>query len=581
VVLAVCALTALVLLLRVLERCRYGIDLTDESFYLAWMRAPDRYPSSVLLFGFVYHPLYLLCAGAVALLRRANVLATFVFALPPCFLALPTSTPRALRAASSVALAAGVLAIFHVWLPAPSYNGLALHALLVAATALLLARPAAGALPALLMGLAGWMAYMAKPTTAAALGFVLVVWAIGAGTVRRRQLLLAGLIAALGVAASALAIDGSLAAHLGRLDRGAALLRLLDAGHTISNLVRWEGIGLGARPFLLALGGAGLVALATIFVSAGRPWVRGGALVASALTALAALAAVVTGWATVDVHPLHGLQLLAAPLGLIAAALALERGRPSPAPAHADAALAVALALFPFVHAFGTSGSYWAGAAKVPFLWLLAALVFVRRRPSFTWPALLPAAAHALGVTAVLLSIALAHPTRQPQALALDTWPDEFGSRGWPIVVAEATGLYLARLREAARGAGFQAGDPMIDLTGHAPGALYALGAHGLGQPWLIGGYAGSPAFARAALDEEPCERLARAWVLIEERGPRRLPAELLLRYGIDVKHDLVSAGTAWTPPGEYPRPYGQRLLKPLRAPEAARAACQEARGRR
>ena len=116
--------------------------------------------------------------------------------------------------------------------------------------------------------------------------------------------------------------------------------------------------------------------------------------------------------------------------------------------------------------------------------------------------------------------------------------------------------------------------DEVIDLTGHAPGALFALRARALGQPWIIGGYRGSAAFAQAALNTEPCEDLARAWILVEERGPRSLPVEMLSRYGIDARHDALSVGSAWSPTGEYQRRYVQRLLKPLRDPAAAAATC-------
>ena len=56
------------------------------------------------------------------------------------------------------------------WLPTPSYNGLALQALFVAAAGLLLADKKvyrASVAGSVLIGIGGWLAFMAKPTTAA------------------------------------------------------------------------------------------------------------------------------------------------------------------------------------------------------------------------------------------------------------------------------------------------------------------------------------------------------------------------------------------------------------------------------
>ena len=56
----------------VMFRCRSGFDFTDEGFYLNWISNPQNFRASVTQFGFVYHPLYKLIGGNIALLRQVN-----------------------------------------------------------------------------------------------------------------------------------------------------------------------------------------------------------------------------------------------------------------------------------------------------------------------------------------------------------------------------------------------------------------------------------------------------------------------------------------------------------------------------
>jgi len=568
---------ALTLLGVFLERCRYGLDLSDESFYLAWMRAPSTWRASVLLFGFLYHPLYALCRGDLVLLRQVNLLLTFGAAGAAGFSVLGRER-RVAAVALSLVLGTSGLLLFQMWLPAPSYNGLALHALCLAAAGMALAvrqRPRAAAV---LIGVSGWLAYMAKPTTAAALGVVVLLALLPSGW-KAREVALAAAIAAAGIVASALVIDGGLARHAERIVQGATLLDTLKSGHSVGRLLRWDPLVLGPLdlPVLLA---ATLVVATSTRLTAGpgraQRWVGLGL---TAVLALVALGAVLGLWRLpLAPRPALGLQILAAPVGLLLAVFAQRAAQPVRHVRRADVALATGIALLPFVHAFGTSATYWAASARAGVFWVLAAVALARAAADVAWPALLPAASYALVVTAALLALAVEKPIRQLHPLREDAWTEDVTGSGRPVLLSEEVGTYLRQLRQVAAAGGFAAGDPFIDLTGHAPGALFVLKAHSLGQPWIIGGYEGSSAFAQAALAAEPCEDLARAWVLVEEGGPRRIPVDVLAPFGIDGRRDLVSVGAVWAPPGQPPRPYVQRLLRPLRDPVAAEGACRSAR---
>src|SRR6202011_4769465 len=124
----------------------------------------------------------------------------------------------------------------------------------------------------------------------------------------------------------------------------------------------------------------------------------------------------------------------------------------------------------------------------------------------------------------------------------------------------------------------FTAGSPVLDLTGNSPGSLYAMGARPLGVAWTLGGYPGSTDFLRAALDDETCEAIAVSWILTEPSAPARFSYEMLRQFGIDITTDYVNVGSISSTRSFSPQKFEHRLLKPVRSPEVARLACENAR---
>jgi hypothetical protein len=135
---------------------------------------------------------------------------------------------------------------------------------------------------------------------------------------------------------------------------------------------------------------------------------------------------------------------------------------------------------------------------------------------------------------------------------------------------------FLSAVKSRAREGGFQARTPMIDLSGRNPGVLYALGARPLGAAWLLGGLVTSDQVASMNLDVVPCEQMARAWILDEPDGPRRLSPGILNRHGMNLRRDFELAGRF---NADFPSiNSSQELFKPDRSPEQAKAACERAR---
>src|SRR5437868_7804371 len=240
--LAFCLAASLLLLGQVLLNCRAGFDFTDEGYYLNWISDPWAFRSSVSQFGFVYHPVYRLVGGDIALLRQCNVLITFLlafglsFALLRSICAGPASLPgTAGLVATALVIASGSLSFFGLWLPSPGYNSLSFQSLMLAAIAMLSAGrdwSRESILAWATLGVAGGLLFLAKPPAAAALGCATIVCIVVAGKFSVRGLLVSVSVAVLLLIVSALAIDGSLAGFVHRVAGG------IDLGSRLSGSSR-------------------------------------------------------------------------------------------------------------------------------------------------------------------------------------------------------------------------------------------------------------------------------------------------------------------------------------------------------
>lgn len=574
---------------------RYGIDFTDESFYLIWIADPSRYKVSAFLFGFVYHPLNQLVGGDISLLRQSNILLTFCLAwiLGVCFfrsilkgpfacrggLVLPVAGLAAMVASSSLIF----LSVY--WLPTPNYNTLSLQALLVAGTGLLLVEKKASRLSVLgwlLLGISGWLAFMAKPTTAAALGIVSCFYLVCARKLNLRLLVASALVAVALLLVSALAIDGSIQVFIQRLAGGIEAAAELGAGHTFHQMLRLDSFYLRTKDKLLISFFAIAIFLSTYLLLSAKTAKATTIAIAIPIALSTTSFAIITGLVLLNTSPDPFQALLIFAIPLATASLVITQISASILRIKRENwALALSFGLFPYVFAFGTGSNYWGSASSAAIFWVLSgfALLSTANYPAKSeWLIFLPAAATVQLITVVLLNVGIHNPYRQPQPLHQNNYPTHIGAVNSELVLSQDFSDYLRQARKAATREGFQTGMPMIDLTGHYPGTLYALGATTLGEVWAAGGYKGSNNFATTALDREPCAEISAAWVLTEPSGPRALSPTIMSRYGIDLQRDYEIAGIFNSPTGAYPKSYLQYLLKPSRPALAASTACEQVR---
>lgn len=584
--LLVSLVATIVFLGRLLWLADHGFDFTDEGYYLGWISNPSLYSLSVSQFGFVYHPLYKLVDGDVATLRQINLVLIFLLAWMLCHAFLrppPGANPiaDAHRVALGAVLASTSLVFFDPWIPTPSYNSLALQSVLLTVTGLILAegsfcRKSLFGWALVAVGL--FLAVMAKPTTAAALGIFSALYLLLAGKARTK---LAGFVVVLSAGMlllSAVVIDGSLTAFADRLQAGAEATQLLGGGHSYSGLFRLDGIDLGeAGQRALAVLTLSFCLLAMLLSSRRLAFVIIGGSLISVLIIFGVLAICGQVVINVDVGPFRRLLMLAVPGAAILVGIIQFGPRAFARRPGSELVLALFLVCVPHIYAFGTNNNYWHTGSGAAFFWVLAGLVVVRSVASTRpLPHLIALATGAQVIALMIITASVESPYRQPQALRLSETKVEIADGKSALFVSDGYAAYLDTLITLAGRAGFQPGTPVIDLTGQSPGALYALGASIIGQAWTIGGYPGSDKLAGFMLSRVPCDQLANAWLLYEPNGPRRIDPAVLNTFGADLERDFRSVGPMEAPAGAggYTEPRSQYLLKPVRTFDDARVSC-------
>lgn len=576
---------ALLLLAMLWRRMGQGFDFSDEGLYLIWIARPWTYDTSFSQFGYIYWPLYELLGGSVSGLRRANLLITGVLTAAPLWV-LIRSAQRTIgpwvAAAIVLALSCAVLTTYHQWTPTPSYNSLNLNGLLLAVLGLTLIATAEhgqrATLGAILLGFGGWLTWSAKPTTSIVLALVATLFIVAVATNRWRVLAIAVGTAVLMCVTMLLILDGgSISRHLARYRRALDFANLLGGGHSLHAMIAHSGVAWSAferQAFWVIAGLSAVVTWGTLGRSASARWFGLGTIglgVLVSVTLAASTALVPVRWSK-----MQAIWMGAPALGLVAAILA-RRWHTILAPRNRPR-LAFALALLPLPAAFGfgSSNYVWVRAADAYVIWVIAAvgLASVLTDEDGLIRSLATTGAVVVALGSVMIAIGFEQPYRQPAPLRLQLNATPVGPRGVVLELDGASASYIETLRDAAYRSGFVTQTPVIDLTGRHPGSVFALGGDAPGTAWLISGYPGSPALAKANLDRVPCAILTASWLVVTPDGKMNLPDKLLIPYGLDPAVGYEEVVRVVSPTG-----FGTHaLLKPVRAGPVALAACKAAR---
>ena len=580
----------LLILIWVLKYSFYGMDFTDEAFYLVSLSNPFAYDFSLTQFGFVYNPLYMLLDGDIAAIRQINIIIVFGLAWSMVYIFLASIAPRANKQrvvlhTVAAGMATSSCAIFDSGLLTPNYNSLALQALIITAIGLLLVERLTtlrSAIGWVIIGVGGWLAFMAKPSTALALAVSVLIYLLISHKLLIRLFLLASTIALLLLLLSAMVIDGSVSGFINRLLLGIDFAGYLEGGHTINKIFRINGFQLNLRN-IQAIGFVFIISFIATWgiLSETRKGMLVSIFISFASIVLIALLVLGEIHQVANLGRYEGLLIIGVGLTMLSTGLAFGRFTVLKNISIAQWSIMLLFLAMPHIYAFGTNNNYWIAGSSALIFWLLAGLVFLTplARERATWSFIIPMNIATQAVTATLLQTGMEKPYRQPQPLRLNNTALEIGSQKSSLILSEGYASYITEAVTTATNAGFNSGTPVIDLSGQSPGILYALGAESIGMAWIIGRYPGSLNLAKTALKRTSCKKIATAWILYEPDGPRSIPIEVMSSLGSKFPENYKQIGIWQTAKGAggYDFQRTQKLYSPMALDETLQA-CQSLR---
>ena len=536
-------------------RAQYGLDLTDESSYLNWIANPWIYKSSISQFGFIYHPLYLATQGDIAHLRQVNIIIIYILSwiLFSVFLknAINHDKTSSSQSILTIVLAANFattsflyLSTFR-WLITPSYNSLTLEALIITSIGALLAQKEksySSLFGWMLLGFGGWLCFMAKPSSAIALSIATGIYLLLSGKFNFKYIFFAVATTIVFFLLSAWGIDGSLTSFFKRHTSGLINMKLMGVD---TPLLRFDFFSLSKSEKYVLIVNTFLLVVISYFTTSKNKYL--------AIISLSTLSMIVIfGFLIIanivptffTVHDYAIIQITAVPFSaIILACLFLKREFLRKIDRTHWSQLLYFMSI-PYVLAFGTSNKYWMQSQLASFFWLLGSLVILipAIANKMRWNILLTLAVGAQIITIITLQLAMEFPYRQNAPLYQMNSKTEIGKDHAQLIFSKDTSNFYKNIQEIAKEAGFKPNTPMLDLTGNSPGLLYILGAKAIGQAWMIGGYKGSDQLAIASLSTVSCDDISAAWLLIEPKSNNKLSPEILNQFEINIEKAYTRA---------------------------------------
>lgn len=380
-----------------------------------------------------------------------------------------------------------------------------------------------------LIGIAGWLAFMAKPSTAMFLAGTTVLFLSINLKNQWRTLIGATIVSLLLLILSAYYIDGSIFQFIQRLRGGLLLLNVMDGGHGIGKLLRLDLFDV-SPVFKLKITTLTLFIFASLYIAkSSHSYIKTFTLFI-ALFLLTFSAWYFTESDAVKVAPprYHLLLISALPFATLLYAQFNRDKKHS----NIQSGFILFLLVLPYLFAVGSGNNYWHTAAGASVFWVLAAMLIMAKN-GCTKDQLSLIVAFTIAISIVGLRDALNIPYRQSESILEQRAEFLDPNTNEKLILAEDTAHYLTVIKTVVADSKFKAGTPVIDLTGFHPGTLYFMQAKSIGQAWNIGGYKGSELMASLALYQASCEEIASAWLLIEKEGRRQISHTILMNHGI------------------------------------------------
>jgi len=227
------------------------------------------------------------------------------------------------------------------------------------------------------------------------------------------------------------------------------------------------------------------------------------------------------------------------------------------------------LLLLPFAYAVGSNGNLWVASLQAIFFIVLYGWELVQsiENARFSQISQIVILVISLPIGVLSIDYGVSNPYRQMNSIPSQVSNTVQDRNLGGVQINKETANDLQQMYSVASNVGFKSGQPILDLTGQSPLAIFVLDAYPVGSPWMVGGYTGSNALAKEVLKEVSCEILISSWLLIEPSGPRELNVDVVLNSFGSNLNDYSKVGSWYTPKGAggYSEKRLQKLYKPLK----------------
>ena len=563
----------------------YGIDFTDEGYYLNWISNPFLYRDfTVSKFGFIYYPLYNLVDGNIASLRKVNFFITFVLACTLVYLVINNllkfeKINRVIQCILSSGIA--ISSFTYVTIQTPSYNHLTFQALLITSIGIALidvTKFNKNVLSYVIIGVGGWLTFMAKPSSAAGLAPVVLIYLILSKNFQLRFLLIAVVTSFILFIISAYIIDGSITAYVEQYILSFDLLTLQQGGYGINRIFRIDSLNLSNK-ITLSIFFIFLISVFFIWLTLKNYKINNFIYIITCFLILVIIATLAV--ADINWNPNFGFyqpyQLFGigyACLFIIIILIIKNKIKIY----NIRWKLFFLFLILPYIQALGTNSNYWEQSGYVSLFWLISGFVLII--PWFCKLKLFQPIILLVLVSQLIVSIHIKEriekPYRYNQPLRLDDTKIAVNDKNQQLILSKEFANYINEARKIAAQSGFNKQDSIIDLSGQSPGLLYLIGAKSIGTAWNIGGYKGSLDMAKATFNLVDCTDISNSWVLYEPKGPRSISADLLVSLGMNFPKQYQKVGSWETASGAggYKEIRIQELYKPLNV-NIAKVSCE------
>lgn len=555
-----------------------GFDITDESFYLLWASHPEEVLASVTQFGYYTGLLYSLSGEDIAIFRISGLLLLLVVVgffsieLERYWKSLSRSFdhPR-IRWQVVILLLIGSLAYYNRWRLTPSYNWLALISVTLVGAGLL--RTVTGnfknlpqkklrsLLPdALLVGIGGGLAFMAKPTTALFLAAVTLYW-LTSHPQHSRRIAFTGIafsIAILTLYLHATIFKGGIIPFYNTLSEGMAILKIIGPTYSIESILfRSLNDVIQAVTSSFFLLSTTFFYIPFIFLLA---WwnnkQKQEALTRHILFIFLISCPIVTWFQLVKMGMwsyrgsigVSGLTIIIILFSLAIVTRYIYRKvtkEISTIPLWRLANLVFFLLMLTSAYAFGSGNNFilQTGGANI-FLTASAAYIAFWIDQHLGQSILKNIVPAIISISILLVFLeGFNYPQRLPEKISAQTIESTFLTGQGSLYVDKTTAKYISELKSIALKADWKTGTSLIDLTGGSPGATFILGGKFIGRPWLSGGYSGSNTFAFTFLKMASDPIQQSAWILTAPKGSRKISNKILLDLGLNFPDGYTAVG--------------------------------------